>query len=373
MKNQKTQPNTRLAQTAPRDFGAFDTHPLYTPDCALISQVRKSVPLIDASVQKLVRLCGGFEFKCENKKVEKMLRDFSKKVSVGGTRGLNTFVERYLDSLITYGNAVGEIVMAQNGGEIAGLYNAPLDCIEVKSVPDKIAPQLFVRGDGGQLISPKTPSLIMFTPFNQKLGEVKGTSLIEGLEFYASILCTVFKSVGQNFERAGNVRYAVTYNPPAELSQSGYTAEVMKNIATEWADSMNSQKSGVVKDFVALGDVSVKVIGEGNEMPDVQVPVRAICEQIVSKLCIPPFMLGLSWSSTERMSSQQADILTSELCAYRRYLEPVITHIGEVFLSTKGISESFSIKWDEINLQDEVELARAELYRAQAKNLLKGE
>lgn len=35
-------------------------------------------------------------------------------------------------------------------------------------------------------------------------------------------------------------------------------------------------------------------------------------------------MLSLSWSSTERMSSQQADVLTSELEAYRRLLTPVI-------------------------------------------------
>ena len=36
-------------------------------------------------------------------------------------------------------------------------------------------------------------------------------------------------------------------------------------------------------------------------------------EQIVSRLGIPPFMLGLSWSSTERMSSEQSDMLTSEI------------------------------------------------------------
>ena len=42
---------------------------------------------------------------------------------------------------------------------------------------------------------------------------------------------------------------------------------------------------------------------------------------------IPPFLLGLTWSSTERMSSQQADILTSELEAYRRLLNPVIEKI----------------------------------------------
>jgi hypothetical protein len=372
MKNKKTEMNTRVAQTAPRDFFSQQVFPLYTPDCIIMKNVRRAVPIIDACVQKLVRLSGGFELSCENKKAQKMLRQFAKTVKVGASEGLNTFVERYLDSLITYGNAVGEIILDTSKTNVVGLYNAPLESIEVKSEPDRAVPTVFVRGENGALITPKMPSLIMFTPLNTAPGEVKGNSLISGLEFYAGVLSEIFKSIGQNFSRAGNLRYAVTYNPPPEMAGAN-TTEVMKNIATEWADGMNSQKSGVVKDFVALGDVSVKVIGEGVNMPDVQVPVRAICEQIVAKLSIPPFMLGLSWSSTERMSTQQADILTSELCAYRRYVEPVIRQIANVYLSTIGCDDEVEIVWDDINLQDEVELARAELYRAQAKNLLKGE
>lgn len=57
---------------------------------------------------------------------------------------------------------------------------------------------------------------------------------------------------------------------------------------------------------------------------DSDIPVRQLLEQIVAKLGLPPFLLGLSWSSTERMSSQQADILTSELEAYRRLLNPML-------------------------------------------------
>lgn len=48
---------------------------------------------------------------------------------------------------------------------------------------------------------------------------------------------------------------------------------------------------------------------------DSQVPVRQILEQLVARTGIPPFLLGLSWSSTERMSAQQADLMTSEITA----------------------------------------------------------
>ena len=85
---------------------------------------------------------------------------------------------------------------------------------------------------------------------------------------------------------------------------------------------------------------------------------------------IPPFMLGLSWNSTERMSSQQADIMTSEIAAHRRSLEPVVRKICSLWLRMHGYSCPFELEWEAVNLQDKVELARAALYAAQAKKAL---
>ena len=98
-------------------------------------------------------------------------------------------------------------------------------------------------------------------------------------------------------------------------------------------------------------------------------PVRQLLEQIVSKLSIPPFLLGLNWSSTERMSTQQADILTSELEYYRRLLTPVIQQICTAFLRTIGSTAEISVEWDTINLQDETEQALARLHTAQAMQI----
>ncbi len=72
-----------------------------------------------------------------------------------------------------------------------------------------------------------------------------------------------------------------------------------------------------MRDFVAAGNVDIKVIGADNQVLDSEVPVRQILEQLIARTGIPPFMLGLNWSSTERMSSQQADMLTTEMDAIR--------------------------------------------------------
>ena len=190
--------------------------------------------------------------------------------------------------------------------------------------------------------------------------------MLKGLPFVSSILLKIYNSTGTNFDRVGNLRFAVTYKPDSN-SPMANTREQAKQIASEWSKAMGSKDN--MCDFVSAGDVSIKVIGADNQVLDCEVPVRQMLEQIVSKLSVPPFLLGLNWSSTERMSSQQVDILTSELEFYRNQLNPVITKICRVWMQLKGVYEHIEINWNNINLQDEVELARARLYNVQAKAL----
>jgi hypothetical protein len=113
-------------------------------------------------------------------------------------------------------------------------------------------------------------------------------------------------------------------------------------------------------------DVEIKVIGGEAPILDSQVPVRQILEQLIAKTGLPPFLLGLNWSTTERMSTQQADLLTSELWALRRTVEPMMLKICRTFLALEGLDTKVDIVWDDISLQDITEEAKAELYRAQA-------
>ena len=147
----------------------------------------------------------------------------------------------------------------------------------------------------------------------------------------------------------------------------GMAEERCRRVATEWSAAMQSGRDGALRDFVASGDVDIKVIGADNQILDSEVPVRQILEQLVARTGIPPFLLGLSWSSTERMSSQQADIMTSEIDAIRRSLTPVVERICRLWLALHGYDRGVEVVWDTVNLQDEEVLARAALYRAQAK------
>ena len=132
---------------------------------------------------------------------------------------------------------------------------------------------------------------------------------------------------------------------------------------------MQSSKNGDIRDFVAIGDVEIRVIGADNQVLDSSVPIRQILEQLVSKTGIPPFMLGLSWSSTERMSAQQSDLLTTEMTAIRRTLTPAVERICGQWLRMHGYSCDYQVVWDDINLQDLLEEAKADWYREQARRL----
>ena len=132
---------------------------------------------------------------------------------------------------------------------------------------------------------------------------------------------------------------------------------------------MQAAAAGEIRDFVAVGDVDIRVIGADNQFIATEVPVRQLLEQIVAKLGLPPFLLGLSWSSTERMSSQQSDLLTGELVAYRRLLTPVLAKTAGLYLRTEGFSPAVTVEWSPISLQDEAEEAEARLTRAKAEEL----
>ena len=190
------------------------------------------------------------------------------------------------------------------------------------------------------------------------------------MPFLAGILLKIYQATGQNWERAGNLRFAVVCKPGQ--GEEAFAQERCAQVAQEWSAAMQAGRNGTVRDFVAVGDVDIKVIGADSPVLDSQVPVRQILEQLVARTGIPPFMLGLSWATTERMSSQQSDMLTSEITAIRRSVEPALLRVADLWLRLHGFPPKAEILWEDINLQDQVEEARAQLYLAQAEKLREG-
>ncbi len=361
----------RSAQRHP--FGMLDAYvPLGGGDVRLYRAIREAVPVVDAAVMKLIRLSGGFSVVCGDKGAERELGEFLRFVPVGrGQTGLQSFLDQYLDSMITCGCAVGEIV-TRAGRDIAAVLCGNVSDVRIREGESPLDFAICGCGETGAPEPLPYQELLVFTPFNPEADSPYGVSLLRSMPFLADILLKIYNCIGVNWERAGNVRFAVTYRPQGDIVDRAYARDRAEQIASEWSAAMLSGKDGAVRDFVAVGDVSVKVIGADGQVLDSEAPVRQILEQLVARTGIPPFMLGLNWSSTERMSAQQADLMTSEITAIRRSLTPVVERVCALWLSLRGCACGYEVVWDDINLQDQVEEARAGLFRAQTEKLIGG-
>lgn len=352
------------------------THPFrslnsYTPLSSMNDEVyrsiREGVPIVDVAINKIIRLLGGFEIKCENQLVEKQINSFFETINVGGNQqGIQAFIDNFMSQLLTYGTAIGEMICDDD--YFYGLCNAPLSSVEVKRAKNEFD-LIFCSNTLGGIKPLEHQEKILFSVLNPQASEIRGTSLLSGLPFVSDILLKIYNTIGTNWQRVGNLRYAVTYKPSGDSTDKAYAKQRATQMAEAWRDAMSSKDS--VKDFVAVGDVKVSVIGADNQVLDSEVPVRQMLEQIIAKTGLMPYMFGLSWSTTERMSQQQADILTTELEAYRRILNPIIKKIANTYLKTIGVYDELNISWSEITLQDETQKAQARLYNAQAENALK--
>ena len=314
----------------------------------LYEKLRSEVPIINAAIERLVRLCGSFTVETGNGAYDRRVTELLKTVPVGGSCiGIDSFVMQYLDRLLTYGTAVAEMVPDRNM-EKFGLYIAnPHNIILKRSLKEPMKTDIYVR-DRFSERKVKNPGLCLLSAINPKPDSLYGVSLLEGLPFVSTALVTIFDTINKNWERAGNIRYSVNYKPQSDTLERGLARDRAEQIATEWQSAMSNRNE--VKDFISVGDVSIKVIGSDSKILDSEVPVRQLLEQIVAKTGLPPFLLGLSWSSTERMAEMQTDLLTSEIWAYRNLITPVITKICQMGLRMNGINTAVNIIWDDISL-----------------------
>lgn len=346
-------------------FGALKRFvPLGTGEEQIYRELREAIPVLDAAVGKLIRLSGGFMGKCRNAEAQTRLDDFLRTVPCGyGQVGIDGFFTGYMESLLVYGRAIGEMVVDDNG--VRAVCWGDVTKLQIRQGGSALDTMIYGPDKNGHLRPLPYQKLLLFSTLHPEPNHPYGVSLFRGMPFLADILMRIYHTVGENWTRAGNVRYSVICKDnevdPALAQERG------KAIAQEWSKAMEEGKNGTVRDFVAVGDVEIKVIGGEAPILDSQVPVRQILEQLVAKTGLPPFLLGLNWSTTERMSTQQADILTSELWALRRAVEPALLKVCRTFLAMKGLDDRVDPAWDDISLQDITEQSKADLYQAQAE------
>ena len=98
-------------------------------EAQLYRAMRQSLPVLDAAIGKLVRLSGGFTVRSAQQQAA--LNAFLRTVPCGrGQTGIHSFLSAYLDSLLTYGRAVGEMLVAQ--GDLRAVCWGDVNALELR-------------------------------------------------------------------------------------------------------------------------------------------------------------------------------------------------------------------------------------------------
>ncbi|MFR6411128.1 MAG: serine/threonine protein phosphatase [Angelakisella sp.] len=362
-KNKKT---TRAAvQTAPQPRPEHWQPQRFLPaEAPLYRALRQSIPIIDAALQKIVRLTVDFTLTAAEPKAQPLLSRFAAEVPVGASgRGLAAFAGQYLDSLLCYGSAVGEVVLDHDREKLLGLYLPPLSHLSFQQGSSPLE-AVICAGEGRDRRPLPCPELILFTALHPAPGEITGQSLLSGLPAISRVLLQIYSAIGKNFERMGNLRYAVTYRPtPGDGTDA---AAVANEISREWSTAMQAAAEGEIRDFVAVGDVDIRVIGADNQFIATEVPVRQLLEQIVAGAAALP--------AGPELEQHRADEQPAERSAYRRAgilpaaAYPVLAQSRAV-PAQSGLCPEVAVEWAPISLQDETEEATARLTRAKAEEL----
>ena len=180
-------------------------------EAALYAAMREAVPIIDAAINKIVRLLGRFTVTCSDKTAEKLLRQFLASVPCGPvSRGIESFIASTADRLLCYGTAVNEMVL-DGEGRLCALFPADYDAVNITVGKDPLVPQITLR-DGTAILHPER---VLISALSPEGGAPRGVSLLRGLPFISETLLKIYSCVGVNYDRLGNLRFAVTYRPSA--------------------------------------------------------------------------------------------------------------------------------------------------------------
>ena len=228
----------QLREAGHHPFGLLGQYvPMRSGEIRLYRAVREAVPVVDAAIYKLIRMVGGVAAACSDPAAERALGEFLRTVPAGrGQYGVNAFLEGYLDSLLTCGRAIGEIVPAAGNREIAAVLWGRVEDIEIQEGDHPLAFVICGPDERGRMGPLPCQDLLLFTPLNPEADSPYGVSLLRGLPFLADILMKIYHTIGVNWERCGSLRFAVTCRDGG----NGQAEERSRMLAGEWSRAPRS-------------------------------------------------------------------------------------------------------------------------------------
>lgn len=350
-------------------LGSFGTLPR-EQSLQMMAQFYAGIPVYKRAIQILVGFCGMPLFEGDEAAVKDLI-EWSTNVQYGRIgRGLGAWQRDYLGQCLKYGYGVGEAEIGAARKEVSALwvYRSPTCGFKSNEFGElEIIQQQAGRGMGVTL-NPETTVLTVNDPEGC---DPNGQPLFMACPTFAQIWLEVASSYRSTWRRCGIPVFHIHTRLPDTLDdpEGEIASEVNSAVEAQWNAGIKSQVvDGRAQDFftASTGEASVKTVGSDGQLIDIQIAKRNIVEELVVATGIPPWMLGYSWSTTERLSTQQADTLLAWIDCMRAAATPGLRQIIELRQRLAGKRGKVSLRWPDVNLQDLTETATAALNEARA-------
>lgn len=335
----------------------------------LYETIRETIPFVDVAITKLVRLIGDFEFETYgNTDLKNKLNEFRRKVKVNHYGlGFDDFIYQMADATLSYGFAVGETVISRTADDVERLKVGDSKTFRFKKIKDGL--QLMQTIEGKLQAVPMRDN-IFYLAFDQRNGHPQGYSIMYSLPYPAQVLLRIEKSIENLYWRMGDPTFMALLSG-GDKTNAEQIKTAVGNIMDQIGEAMKARRTGQVKDVGAGaphgGTVDIKTMGSDFTWPEMDKSIRIFVEQFVAKTGLPPFMLGLSWSTTERMSKDQNDMIVADTKYRRLQIEPHLREIIDTLLILTGdAGAKWDINWNRVNLLDIMEQGRARYFEAMA-------
>lgn len=333
--------------------------------------LREAIPIIDAGINKKTSLDGHLEVEGNDAELVDEIQEWFYNVPVNDLqKGLQAFNQNFTAEAFEQGFAIGEFVTDKKRTDIVGLRVADSKYIKFKrNAASGI--DIYQKADGDNEERFLKPDNLLYFSINNENQNPYGVPLLRSCEFVSKILATMHNSLGNVWERFGDPSYSVIYKTSKRDGVD--LASRRQTIENEFNTAIRAKREGKSADFVraidANSEINIDIIGANGKVLEFEIPARHVEEQIIGKLDLPPWTLGKHWSTTERLSDNEAEIMLAAIATRQAAKMPYFYNLIRTLLLLRGRTwkkGDWKLKWAQVNLRDILKQSQARFMNAQA-------
>ncbi len=332
--------------------------------------LREAIPIMDSAIWRLVSLDGSIIVEGDKAALVDEIQDWLDNVPVNDLQsGIQAFHQNFSNEAFEQGFSLSEFIPSKRRDDIIGLRVADSKFIKFKRTDKGVT--ILQRSDDDRDYRELKPDALLYWSIHNENQNPHGTPLFRSCEFVAQVLATMHNALLNSWERFGDPSFSLIYK--TSRKDGSNHQDRCEALRTDLASAVRAKRLGQSADFVHAidkdSDIILKIIGADGQELSFDTPARHVLEQIVSKTGLPAWMLGMHWSTTERLAEFESEMVLADIVTRQSAKLPSLNKIVSTLLKMRGRSwkkGDWELKYQQVNLHDIEKQARARFLNAQA-------